>query len=1825
MRQSPNSNPQNNQERESDRNKSSSWKRKILLGSGCILLIGIGGGLIYSWYFVQFQLAELVEKQVNENVFAKRKIKIGKLTSFSPNTITFGASEIVKDEKYLTHATVKSVRVAYNIDPIKLLFQRTFKLNLDINLLDAKLHLEQIEQEREYIWDISVLQLKENPPPEGFIKYEINLAEIEVENIQFELVGKTLKGAAKKTVAGTIKSAIVNSADSKFLTDAKSIAFKAEEGKLTSGGTLQAAGNFSIPEEKIEVEIAAAKVPANTLNRILALPFQLEAGKLSTPGFQIIATKGVVDALNGVGKIEDVTMRLAQLPRPFTKGNGQVKFSGNKIELENITGFLGAIPAAANGSLTIPLDPQNLDRSETGYNIKATTKPITIMQLLNAFKLPKLPVAVSGKVQANLEVIGEIENPEIIIDANNVGLIGVDRVKFNSLDADIEVKNAFLYLTQLNATPLVGGTVTGTGKTQLEGDNLFQIQLQAKDVSADAIALEYTENLPLVLGLADGAANVSGAFANNKATVTANIAMAGGNIKISNFEVRKDNWSGDVLVSEFKIYNQQIGDIGRLNTAFNISGSDYSFETNSITAIADYATVNMTQGGQIIAEKFEFVRGNWSSNLRADNLRLENINILESVSGQLNLTGSLNGWNVNELNADGSGSLFLGAGNLNIEKLQVNKGKFDTTITADRIDLDRFNLSDRFNNILRGSLNGKIALSGNLNDLNPAAIAANGELNFTRGIAIVENNLNTIFNWNGRRLEIKKAEAKNFNLSGFVDLNPKELVIEQYYFDLNARELNLAPLPGLFPGRLSTLPVQGKLDFNGTASGTLLAPKIDGQLALRNLAICSLTTENLTGNIAANPATGIGLNLSGTSDRININLSPSYQPRALQINLNNIAIAGKKQREIFLLEIARLPINIIKDFAPFAGINVPPALISQKLTGNLSTDLNLNLNTFAFSSDNLEITSPGIATNSGNKVSALSFDRITAAFRYNNGKFSLNNGTIQKKTTKYILEDTSIATTGNRKFQSNLTVQNGKIQNLIAILPIIESYSDNQATGTAADLYTEQTDLTPKSLPRCNSQTPPALCIPPAPEETSFEPTNPPLFNIGRPKASIMRRLRRFAEIQTFLARQQESQKNAILPPLEELRGQFDGSLTIAGAIDSGIQIDRSEFDFNGKNWQWGERENSKKIDLSQLNIKGSVFDNVLTILPLEIKYQAGTIALTSSIDFSNADTALDTVSGQLNLENISVAAIEKLIDLPEAIQLEGFLNATANIGGSIDNPIAKATLTIDNAKINQRSVETLEGNFDYNNNRNARLEFAINSILTESAKPAIVSGSIPYQLPFATVAPDNQQLSIQVDIPDKAPILLNILTRGQIAWIEGQGNVKLDISANLEPETFNLTQLNARGNINLIDSTIAAPELLPEAPLKNINSKILFDFDRLRVQNFKGSLASGGTIEIAGNLPLRDTNITSDRPLTVKLERLNLKFQQLYRGAVNGTVIVTGSLFEPTIGGNVTLSKGRVELAQTNSQAGNTQTENPTNQPALPIEFDNFKLDLDRDVAIVFSPTVNNVAIEIVPIVDFIATGTLIVNGSIAQIIPQGIIELKRGRINLFTTQFSLVKGYKNIARFSADRPLDPFLDVRLRTSVLESRRIAVPSDVFVTSEIIDNPNFNFGTLETVRIQARVRGYASQIEENLQLTSSPPRSETEIISLLGGTFVESLSRGGDPTIGLINLAGTAFFGTFQNDLARVLGLSELRIFPTQIIGEEEDDDSRNNQTLDLGVEAAIDITNRSSFSVEKILTAPAEPFRFGLRYRINQNLLLRGSTDLSGDNRLLIEYETRF
>ena len=773
-------------------------------------------------------------------------------------------------------------------------------------------------------------------------------------------------------------------------------------------------------------------------------------------------------------------------------------------------------------------------------------------------------------------------------------------------------------------------------------------------------------------------------------------------------------------------------------------------------------------------------------------------------------------------------------------------------------------------------------------------------------------------------------------------------------------------------------------------------------------------------------------------------------------------------------------------------------------------------------------------------------DQFTGRLNYANRIATLTEGQLSKGDTLFQIGATIKPFAADPQATVQIAIKQGDIQDVLTAFQIFELKDFQRGTrpptyGTAADLQT-------------------------VPFDTTLVP--------------VQTQLPRLAELQTLEAQNQAIAAAAPLPELRDLKGAFTGTIDVAASLNTGVN---AKFNIQGDQFKWG-RFNADKI------VAIGSFDNgALTLLPLRLQSGDAVIAFSGKV-------LGDQQSGQLRVENLPLDLLTGFVPLP--VDTEGLLNGSATLSGKFTNPQALGSFYLTNGVLNGTPVQAARGNFTYTD---ARLDFAATVAVVEK-EPLTAIGSLPFQLPFATVAPASDQISLDLDVKDEGFALLNVLT-DQVSWVNGRGEFKVRVRGTLNNPI-------ATGVVRVTDATLQA-RALPD-PLTNVTGIARFDSDRIRVEKIVGTF-SEGSVTAQGVIPLsrRLTPVDPDwnNPLTVALNKIALNLKGIYQGGVDGEVIVGRTALNPTLGGTVLLSNGQVSLsdpaavaAQTGGDAGN----------APGVEFAGLQLTLGDRVAIVQPPLLN-----------FIAKGDLTVNGNFNEIRPEGVIRLTAGQLYLFTTQFTLERGFAQTATFTPARQLDPELNIRLVALVAQVNNRRQPL-VLAPSEILDVPvaASSFGSLQTIRVRAEVNGPASQLADNLELTSSPPRSEEEIVSLIGGGFVDTFGRG-DTLLGIANLAGsTPLFTNVQTAIGNALGLSEFRLFPTSTTDVSRG--SGKTSTLGLGAEASLDITPSISVSVLKVLTNDQLP-QFGLRYRINDRLLFRSSTDFSGDTRAQFEYEARF
>lgn len=1904
-------------------------RRHLTLIISFLVVTGIAGASAWTWFFVYKQLAPLVQDTVSK--ILARPVRMGKVESFSLNGLRFAATELPATATDRDRATVQNVDVTYNLLPLILIR----RLELDITLVKPKAYLEQDAQGQWVATKIKTL-------PKGAI--DVKLQSIKLRDADVELVPRGASGNSKQPIFATITSGT-----SRFFNNNKLIQFDGQ-------GSLVKAGDFTIRGEhrpgtgEINLAVSGNKIGVAELGRLIQLPLLLQAGQVDgNLELKILPDKPLT--FSGTATLNQVTARLAQLPQGFAQTNGQLRFKGTQVQLEKVTTLFGQIPAVASGVIDTQAD----------IKLAAQTQAVDLPKILQAFNLPKLPIAVSTEVQTAIQVTGPLTQPIVSGQVKSTKITQVDRLNFQNVSAQFRLVDSKIAISNILATPSVGGQVSGTGNVQLGPKGTAQFDTKAVNIPAEAIAKIYKLNLPFPLGNADGTAQIITSLANPqdyRATGTADLKVAGGSVKATNIQVAAGNFTSQVQASGIQLGQLAANLPAQYNVPvsgnFNLAGSLANLSLSTLQGSGD--GLLEIAGGTVNATDIQLSNGRFTAKVRAEAIqpgRLATVpaSLNSPISGNFNLSGDLASFSTDTIKGSGDGSLDIAGGTLNINNLQLADGRFTAQVKASGVEIGRLApVPPQFNSPVSGTFN----LSGALANLSPQTIkgSGSGSLNLAGGevtannIQLADGRFTAQVKASGVQLgrlapvpaALNSPVSGNFNLSGsLVDLSPKTIIgsgsgsLNLAGGTVTASNIKLAD--GRFTaqvqasevqiGRLATIPSQlnGPISGNFNLSGDLasLSPAtIQGSGSGRlNVAGGTVNLSNVQLNngrfgavvepegvrlAAVSPQlrglVGGRLNIAGSltelaptafqaGGRLNFSQGIAVIDRPLTADISwngqqlqiqqataqnfsangvvnvNTKLTGLQAIESFALNVQATDLNLqqlassLPNIAKVAGradfngsiagtvaapnVNGTVALrdfavggvkFESTLAGNVGTapggGVALNLNGSsdqiyvaltpdyqpaefkikrgeAIASgkrqgDLLQVTTanfpiallkelsplpPAIATQplagniSGNlDVNLKTFEVALNNLELNGPIFSRGRGSGIQGDSRYVLSGTISRTATGPQFKNvQLEVKQGELYVLVAAL---EAFQVMNATTTSRSFGAASNEL---------------------------------VAGVNLLDKPLQTQIERLSEIKALLQQRDAIAAESAIPDIDQLKGSFTGTVQLNGSLASGIS---ANVNIEGQNWEL----DTYKVDKVALLGNGSFQNGVLTLLPLEIKSGDRIISYSGTIGG-------DAQSGQLQVRNLPIdqlqALLQKVPNLPSAfVGFTGSLDATATLSGSIKNPQARGEVVI-NPEANQAELQNIQGSFSY---ANARLNFG-STVQIAGNESSTISGSLPYKLPMASVSPTDNKINLNINVKNQGLTLLNLLSNGQVSWVNGEGNVELDINGIYDQNTNKLAQLIAKGNAELSNSTFRA-SALPE-PLTNVSGKVLFDFDRIQIDpnnSLRGQL-SGGDVTVVGSLPLVPSAAV-DSPLTVNIGELPINLKGLYAGRVQGNVVITGTALSPKIGGSVNLFNGQVSLSEkaatsTNNSATPVSDEViPTSESVTPknsvatsaddsnspsrIGFNALKLTLGKGIQLTRAPIVN-----------FLADGTLTINGTLDNLRPEGTIQLERGQVNLFTTQFRLARGYPNTAKFFPNQGLDPTLDVRLRAAVTEATQRRLPTDP-LSAEISDTPVTNLGSLRTVEIQARVDGPVSQLATNLELTSTPSRSKAEILALLGGSFVDTLGRG-DTTLGLANLAGSALLGNVQNIIGDALGLSEFRLFPTVIT-----DDKRRTSSLGLAAEAGVDISRNFSVSVQKILTTD-QPFEYSLRYRLNEQLLLRGATNLSGDSRAVVEYERRF
>ncbi|BAY10419.1 translocation/assembly module TamB domain-containing protein [Calothrix sp. NIES-2098] len=1729
---------------------------------GVILIAGILGGIWWANIFIHQRLVPLIESNLLD--LLGRPVNLGAVQSFSPNSLRFGTTSIPPTTADPDRLVAQAVDVGF--DPWQLVFNRTLKLN--VTLIQPAVYIEQDRQGR---W-VSTRLNTASQERKGFIQTQ--LESLRLQNGGLVLAPYIPQGKPKITVGFNQLNGIA-----RFLEQNQRINFDGSAQGLT-GGNLQIAGETLTKTLQTTLKVRTANLLAANLTQLVQTPVSVQAGTVDsdlTVKFQQNQPKTTVFGTVGVNQ---VVAQVNNFPTKITNTTGKLQFQGEQVALEGFTTSLGNIPVQINGSVN----------TQTGYNFTADVKSVSTQNLLQSFNV-KLPIATAGDFTANIKLQGAIRQPVLTGAVSTIKPATIDRVSFEQISTQFRGTPQEIIISQIQATPTLGGQVTGKGRIGLGKQGKVAINLQATKLPGDAIAQTYNTNLNNIrIGTVSANTQVSGTLSNLQTLVQiqaplatypgkVELAVNKGIVQIQNtaFQVASgtvaargqligDRWQAFVDASRVPLNSLAQATRtqenpnpalppqfqGTLNGEFNLSGTTKSFQLPNIQA-SGQAKLNVA-GGRVNLNNIRLNNGLWQAVANASGIPLNQF--AKSVQGQIvnsnvQISGNTNSFALNNIQAAGNARLSLARGSVNLRNINLNNGNWQALANISQLQLN--NLSQN----LRGRLNGAVRVAGTTASFQPQNIQAAGTVRFSQGLAALTQPLTAQFQWNGSGLQIVQATAPGLRAAGniAVALEPTPQ-ITGLNLNVQAQNYNLQSLPVKLPGNIA---LAGRVDFNGQVAGTPTTPIANGNIRLENLAVNGLAFDPvLTGSVRYQQRQGTQFQVAGRQDLIAVSLGANNRPTAFNIRRDNTIATGSTVGDTLTVNVQDFPLSIAKSFLP-ANANL--GTINGQLSGNLA----VNLNDYSLVG-NVAVAQPRIA-----RIQA---DEFRGNISYGNGNFSLTNGELLQGATRYALSG-NLPTTGNKPLQFDVSFDQARVQNLLQTLNIY-NFQD------------VRTGLQPPKLAGA--------------EALQTQP-------ISLPDTNLLGQIAYISKIQNQVTQEKnQEQASRRIPTLEELQGIISGRLGVTGSLRSGFNIG---FNFTGNNWVWGN------YNINQIVASGNYENGNLTLLPLQVNFNNSLIAF-------NGQLSQQELSGQAQVKNLALADIKPFFpQLP--VDIQGNVDANATLSGSLNNPQAVGDLALVNGSLNNQSVQSAQVSFTYNN---ARLNFGSNVLVT-GTQPIQISGSVPARLPFASAQPNSNQINIQANVQNEGLAVLNVLNN-QVKWVDGQGKVNVQVQGTLaRPETTGTATIN--------NATIAVQSL--SEPLTNVTGTARFAGDRLIVDNLQGQY-SRGQLTAAGILPIFASQNAQQQaaanPLTVALDNLRVNLQGLYQGGVSGNAAITGTAFTPKLGGRIKLNNGEVSLGQATSKTSGTTptteststspeitvttpesatatnsatTSTTSNTAKIPIEFANLELAL-----------ADNVRVTRQPLFSFVAQGDITLNGTLAKPRPQGQVQLRRGQINLFTSQFTLARGYDQTATFTPSRGFDPTLDVRLVTIVPEATR-TLGRTSRISSEVQDVSAINYGTLNTVRIEAIAKGPASELSRNLVLTSEPRRSRAEIIALLGGSFINTLQQG-DTGLGLINIAGSAIFSNLQGTISQIgetIGLSELRLFPTLITNR-----NTNVSVLGLAAEGVFDISNKFSVSLSRVF-ASNEPLLYNVIYRLNDEVRVRGATNFGDEGRATVEYETRF
>lgn len=1477
--------------------------------------------------------------------------------------------------------------------------------------------------------------------------------------------------------------------------------------------------------------------------------------------FGSITAKGAITGTLGepLGQMEWQSPNLINNSREHISGKGKVFLSGLKISLRD------TILQSTDGNITI-----------NGSGDLKDKKWQTLLKVDSFSFNPFLEVICSLNICPD-----KILNQSVILARGNVKLSGkLDNFSLVKIDGQGNL-----------AVNIDSGIITVN--SNINNDNINA------NVSVSSISLDpYVSNLAVPVKVTESNFNLSGSLDKllKSPTLNINSLKARGDVRLTvdgtpvNANIELGNGifqtvarSGKIILNKIvpnlpvnaKLIKSNFILTGNLNSL--LSSLEKTLNFNSFTANAE---AQIVVGDSLVSIAGGLINSQINGSVNLGKLSLNKIiptlpiatNIIEGdikVSSKLIPLLSTKP-DVSSAELIANLQLSTPQGNINTTT-QLQNNQWITNINAPNLNspLILEKIAPQVSSVEISDLNAKIKLSGSIEGIlegeeiipvkvDNVAVQADGQILNAQGSMQLSNLLSN-------------PDIFEVNLSVNASSNFDQLPLTQL--------VSIIPLSRKFISEELNLEGQGEFTGKFLGKNLLTAPTYPGNIQLLgNLKLTNLVFNNqvfeeiLTGTFKATLKEKISLNLQGKEDRIAVVLTPCIQENCLFPYLPasfelcqtageqpSIVAQGVLKDNRLTTKIKVLPLELVK-IAPGRKYGIP-GYLSGLISGKLEIDTST-------------LEGRGTLTIDKPRLGFIEGRQLTAKVQYKDNVFLLRNAGLKLGKSHYEMQ-------GSLNLQSlalrgKLTVDDSRVQDLLTalsvtnlerVLDVIKFQPPDYATADAI-----------------------------------------PSQSVGDAQATIARQVNLLGVIDQKIRQLAAIRKAGGIPTELDIRGRFDADVALGGTLlNPTINLK-----FMGNKWEWHPQQpfpdivqplglvvlNEQFIPINSVKVQARLANGVIAVKPAKVQLKETLLVLQGNFSLQNIDS-------EWTVQRLSVDTVGNFVKLP--VDIGGFVNMSGTLGGTPTQPEIQGQFAFLEGVFQGRSLgKNLQGQFSY---QDSRFRLA-----TTDTSFVYVAVNIPFP-----ITPDNDSFNIEAKLGTDALKLVSVLTGEQVVLIGGEGQVNAQVQGRIDLlKGLTVNDLNAQGKVFLSEA-IFQSATLPE--LLTISGEINLDDQAIKIPQLEGTFAESNLI-IAGVLPLFKSQLQVENPLTVAIEKGSMNLEGLYSGGIEGSIFVTGNVLKPSVGGAVRLTDGQVfipEIPETATglpnavltQSSITRRQMVASQTTVPF------IPQLQDFRVIFQ----NLSVQTLPLFQFQFGGDLIVNGSLNNLTslkPQGSVLLNRGLINFLETRFFIERRNLNQIVFYPDKGLfNPDLDLQLRTIVSE---VPETSKDFRAADTTEIPDDSLNKVQRIDINLALKGSLTQLipslskneselcliknplqpirtettwseeeltllencltllaeqgQENLNeqllsnpvinLTSSPPQSQGQIVRLLGKQiFVLADAFQGKSTeqlikFGIVQLALPMVFKTLIYDMesavSQTIGSTDFRVVPfLETIYETED------------------------------------------------------------------------